>query len=76
MTATEIKAKVAEVSQGRQEFELSTPEYNALGLEVQKELDRNYWRFPSFSHGYRFREMDEEAKAHFKNEEMVIHPFL
>lgn len=66
-----VIAKMNEVTQGRKEFELSFQEYNKLSVEVQKELDRNYWRFPMMSK-YLFEEMDIEAKTHFAGEEMVI----
>ena len=61
------------IAQGRKEFTISFEIYNSLSLEVQKELDKNYWRFPLPRKGYLFEEMEEEAKAHFANEEMVIH---
>ena len=60
------------IAQGRKEFILSFEIYNSLSLDVQKELDKNYWRFPHPSKGYLFDEMEDEAKAHFANEEMVI----
>lgn len=62
-----------EVTQGREAFDLTAMEYNSLTLEVQKELDKNYWRFPNFKGGYSFKEMYPEEKEHFKNEEMVIY---
>ena len=60
-----------EVTKGRKEFELSFEEYAKLDIEVKKELDRNYWRFPMMNK-YLFDEMDIEAKTHFAGEEMVI----
>lgn len=69
----DVKVAVKEIAKGRKEFTLSTAEYRALSIEVQKELDKNFWRFPAFSKGYVFEEMDDDAKAHFANEEMVIH---
>lgn len=60
------------IAQGRKEFTLTDEIYNSLSLEVQKELDKNYWRFHVGSKGYLFDEMEPEAKAHFANEEMVI----
>lgn len=60
------------IAQGRKEFTISYEIYNSLSLEVQKELDKNYWRFPMGSKGYLFDEMEQEAKDHFANEEMII----
>ena len=68
----EVKAIVNAIAQGRKEFTLSYELYNTLDVEVQKELDRNFWRFGG-PNGYMFDEMDDEAKAHFANQEMVIH---
>lgn len=67
-----VKTIVKAIAQDRNEFLLSYEIYNSLDIEVQKELDRNYWRFPIGSKGYLFDEMDAEAKAHFANEDMVI----
>ena len=67
-----VKTIMNAIAQGRKEFNLSYEIYNSLDIEVQKELDRNYWRFPMGSKGYLFDEMEEEAKAHFANEEMII----
>ena len=52
-------------------FQVTVKEYTSLTLEEQKELDRNFWRFP-FKGGYEFEEMDEEAKAFFRNQDMII----
>lgn len=68
-----VKDIVKAIAQERNEFMLSYEVYNSLDVEVQKELDRNYWRFPMGRKGYLFDEMDAEAKAHFAGEEMVIH---
>lgn len=66
------KMMVNALAQGRKEFTLSYEYYKTLSVEVQKELDRNFWRFGG-PNGYEFDEMDAEAKAHFANQEMVIH---
>ena len=66
------KVIVNAIAQGRKEFTLSYEIYNSLDIEVQKELDRNFWRFGG-PNGYEFDEMDAEVKAHFANQEMVIH---
>ena len=68
----DVKTMVKAIAQGREEFVLSYEIYNSLDIEVQKELDKNYWRFPVGSKGYLFDEMEDDAKAHFANEEMVI----
>lgn len=68
-----VKTIVEEIARGREEFMIPYNIYNSLDVEVQKELDRNYWRFPIGSKGYLFDEMDAKAKAHFANEDMVIH---
>lgn len=68
-----VKTIVEEIARGREEFMIPYDIYNSLDIEVQKELDRNYWRFPIGGKGYLFDEMDAEAKAHFANEDMVIH---
>lgn len=68
-----VKVIVEEIARGREEFMIPYDIYNSLDIEVQKELDRNYWRFPIGSKGYLFDEMDAEAKAHFAGEDMVIH---
>lgn len=69
----DAKTMMKAIAQDRKEFTLSFEIYRSLDIEVQKELDKNYWRFPHPSKGYLFEEMEEEAKAHFANEEMVIH---
>ena len=69
----DAKSIMKAIAQDRKEFTLSYEIYNSLDIEVQKELDKNYWRFPVGSKGYLFDEMEDEAKAHFANEEMVIH---
>lgn len=68
----DVKTIVKAIAQDRKEFTLSYEIYKSLDVEVQKELDRNFWRFGG-PHGYEFDEMDADAKAHFANEEMVIH---
>ncbi len=68
-----VKTMVNVIAQGRKEFILSYEIYNSLDIEVQKELDKNYWRFPMGSKGYLFDEMEAKEKAHFENEEMVIY---
>ena len=67
-----VKTIVEAIAQGRKEFTLSYELYKKLDVEVQKELDRNFWRFGG-PKGYEFDEMDETAKKHFAKEEMVIH---
>ena len=61
------------IAQERKEFTLTDEIYNSLSLDVQKELDKNYWRFHVGTKGYLFEEMDAEEKAHFEDKEMVIH---
>lgn len=66
-----VKAIVKAIVQGRKEFTIDYKVYNELDIEIKKELDRNFWRFGG-PNGYMFDEMDDEAKAHFANEEMII----
>ena len=66
-----VKTIVNAIAQDRKKFILSYEIYRQLDIEVQKELDRNYWRFGG-PKGYEFDEMDADTKAHFANEEMVI----
>ena len=66
-----VKTIVKAIAQDRKKFILSYEIYRQLDIEVQKELDRNYWSFGG-PKGYEFDEMDADAKAHFVNEEMVI----
>lgn len=68
----EIKDIVRCISRGEKEFSLTYEFYNSLPLEIQKEIDRNYWRF-GMPKCYLFTEMLADEKAHFAAEEMVIH---
>lgn len=67
-----VKDIVKVIAQGRKEFTLGYEFYNSLDAEVQKELDRNFWRF-GMPNGYMFDEMEDEIKAQLAKEEMVIH---
>lgn len=68
----DAKAIANAIAQDRIEFVLSYEIYKTLDVEVQKELDRNFWRF-SGPDGYEFDAMDADAKEHFAKQEMVIH---
>ena len=67
----DVKEIVRVIAQDRFEFTLSYEFYKTLDIEVQKELDRNFWRF-SGPDGYEFDAMDADAKEHFAKQEMVI----
>ena len=75
MQQYDVKEVVRCITGGEQEFTLSYEFYNSLDLEVQKEIDRNYWRF-GLPKGYSFSLMDEKAKKHFTENDVVIHHSL
>lgn len=60
--------------EGRYDFIIDMETYSKLPLQVKELLDKNYWRFDNriFGEGMAFKEMEEDAKEHFKNEKMII----